>query len=87
VDYNKSGSRSTDVKKHGEDRFVIPYKDHLWAVKKERAGRVEKAFDSKQEAIASATKKARDSNASITIQTKTGKLQKRVSYNPKTRGK
>ena len=85
---NKSGSRSTDVKKHGEDRYVIPYKHGQWAVKKEGAPRVEKSFDDKQEAIRIAKKKARNANASITIQTRSGKLQKRVSYNPnKTPGK
>ena len=84
---SKSGSRSTDVKEHGKDRYVIPYKDHQWAVKKEDASRIEKSFDDKKEAISNARKKARDANASITIQTRTGKLQKRVSYNPNKRSR
>jgi uncharacterized protein YdaT len=84
---SRSGSRSNDVKQHGEDRYVIPYKDDKWAVKKEGATRVEKSFDDKQEAINNARKKARDANASITIQTRTGKLQKRVSYNPNRRSR
>lgn len=84
---NKFGSRSTDVKKHGEDRYVIPYKEGKWAVKKEGASRVEKSFDDKQEAISIARKKARNANGSITIQTRSGKLQKRVSYNPKKKSR
>jgi len=84
---SKSGSRTTDVKKHGEDRYVIPYKEHTWAVKKEGAARVEKSFDNKQEAVQAARKKAREANASITIQTRTGKVQQRVSYNPNKRAR
>lgn len=80
------GSKSTDVKKHGEDRYVIPYKEQ-WAVKKERSSRVEKAFDNKEEAVKEAKKKARNANASVTIQTKAGKLQQRLSYNPNKRAR
>lgn len=84
---NKRGSRSTDVKKHGEDRYVIPYKEHSWAIKKEGAARVEKSFDTKAEAVSVARKKARKANASVTIQTRTGKLQQRSSYNPNKRAR
>jgi uncharacterized protein YdaT len=84
---SKSGSRTTDVKKHGEDRYVIPYKENSWAVKKEGAARIEKSFDNKQEAVKAARKKARDANASITIQTRTGKVQQRLSYNSNKRAR
>jgi uncharacterized protein YdaT len=81
------GSRSTDVKKHGEDRYVVPYHENEWAVKREASDRVEKVFDNKQEAIQQARKEARKSNASLTIQKKTGKLQERISYNPHKKAK
>lgn len=84
---SNSGSRTTDVKKHGEDRYVIPYKEKSWAVKKEGSARVEKSFDTKEEAVKTARKKAREANASITIQTRTGKVQQRVSYNPNKRAR
>jgi hypothetical protein len=38
---SKPGSRATDVKKHGKDRYVVPYQDNRWAVKKEGASRIE----------------------------------------------
>jgi uncharacterized protein YdaT len=82
-----SDSRSTDVKKHGEDRYVIPYKEQSWAVKKEGAKRIEKSFDKKQEAISAARKEARAANASITIQSRAGKVLQRVSYNPNKRAR
>src|SRR5688572_28155588 len=82
-----SGSRSTDVKKHGEDRYVIPYAKDKWAIKNEGAERVEVIFDYKKEAIAQARKEARKSNASLTIQKRTGKVQGRVSYNPNKKAK
>lgn len=77
-----AGSRTTDVKKHGEDRYVIPYKKESWAVKKERAKRVEVSFDKKQDAVTVAKKKARKVNGSVTIQSRSGKVQQRISYNP-----
>src|SRR2546425_5066184 len=40
-------SRATDVKQHGEDRYVIP-QEGGWAVKKEGSSKVEKVFDSKE---------------------------------------
>jgi uncharacterized protein YdaT len=82
-----SESRSTDVKQHGEDRYVTPYEDNEWAIKKEGTDRVEKVFDNKEGAVKQARKEARASNASLTIQKKTGKVQKRVSYNPNKRAK
>ena len=77
-----AGSRRTDVKKHGEDRYVIPYKKESWAVKRERAKRVEASFDKKQDAVTAAKRKARKANAAVTIQSRTGKVQQRISYNP-----
>lgn len=87
TDSKSTATRPTDVKQHGEDRYVIPYKESLWAVKKEGAKRVEKSFDNKQEAIKLARKEARESNASLTIQAKSGKVQQRISYNPNRRGR
>lgn len=76
-----SDSRSTDVKKHGEDRYVIPEEDH-WAVKEEGSEKVERSFDKKEDAVKYAKEKAKDANASVTIQKRTGKVQTRVSYTP-----
>lgn len=80
-------SRSTDVKEHGEDRYVIPYHGDQWAVKKERSEKVEKVFDKKADAVKLGRREAKDANAALTVQKKTGKLQKRTSYNPNKRGR
>jgi uncharacterized protein YdaT len=53
---------TTDVKEHGEDRYVIPY-EGKWAVKSESAERVEKIFDHKIEAVKYGRTAARKSNA------------------------
>jgi len=74
-------SNVSDVKKHGQDRYVIPY-DGEWAIKVEGRSRIHKVFHSKREAVEQARKEARKANASLTIQRKTGKVEKRVSYNP-----
>lgn len=74
-------SKSKDVKKHGEDRYVIPTEDG-WAVKEEGSKRVEKKFATKKEAVALATKEAKKAHASVTIQKKTGKIDIRRSYTP-----
>lgn len=81
---NYGNSKITDVKKHGEDRYVIP-KDNNWAVKKEGSKRTEKAFSSKEEAVSLAKKEAKVNKASVTIQKKTGKVEKRISYTPHER--
>lgn len=75
------GSRTTDIKQHGQDRYVIPYNSQ-WAIKEEGKTRIEKVFKRKQDAIKYAREEAREANASLTIQKRTGKVQKRVSYNP-----
>jgi uncharacterized protein YdaT len=80
-------SSSTDVKQHGEDRYVVPYEANKWAIKNEGADRVEKVFDNKKEAVQQARKEARKSNASLTIQKRTGKVQQRISYNPNRRAR
>jgi uncharacterized protein YdaT len=80
-------SKSKDVKEHGEDRYVIPHEGNNWAIKKEGAERVEKVFDNKKDAVQQARKEARSSNASLTIQKKSGRVQQRVSYNPNRRAK
>jgi len=79
-------SKTTDVKEHGEDRYVIPY-DGKWAVKSESAERVEKIFDHKIEAVKYGRTAARKSNASLTIQKKSGRVQQRISYNPNRRAR
>jgi uncharacterized protein YdaT len=73
-------SKSTDVKKHGEDRYVVPHGDE-WAVKKEKA-KTEEVFPSKAEAVKEAEKEAAEANASVTVQGKHGKIEKRESFNP-----
>jgi uncharacterized protein YdaT len=80
-------SRSTDVKKHGEDRYVIPHNEHEWAIKNEGSERVEKVFNNKKEAVQQARKEARKANASLTIQKRDGRVQQRVSYNPNKRAR
>lgn len=79
-----ASARPTDAKRHGEDRYVTPHNDG-WAVKKERAGRAQKIFERKADAISHARKDARDANAALTIQSKNGRVQKRISYNPNRR--
>lgn len=80
-------SRTTDVKQHGEDRYVTPTKEDGWAVKKEGTSKAEKVFDTKQQAVQVATKKAKKANASVTVQKKTGQVEKRISFNPNNKGK
>jgi uncharacterized protein YdaT len=84
---SKGNSRATDVKKHGEDRYVIPYHEHEWAIKKEGSQKVSKVFSNKREAVKRARTEAREANASLTIQKRTGKVQQRISYNPNRRVK
>lgn len=75
----------TDVKEHGMDRVVIPYENE-WAIKIEGRAKVEQVFHTKQEAVKQARKEAKKFNGSLTIQRKTGKVEKRISYNPKNVG-
>jgi len=79
-------AKTTDVKEHGEDRYVIPY-EGKWAVRSESAERVEKIFDHKIEAVKYGRTAARKSNASLTIQKKSGRVQQRISYNPNKRAR
>ena len=76
-------SKKTDVKKHGEDRYVVPHGDE-WAVKKEK-GKEEEIFDTKTEAVSKAEEEAKQKNASVTIQGKHGKIEKRKAFNPNRR--
>jgi len=76
-------SRKTDVKQHGEDRYVVPHGDK-WAVKKEKS-KAEKLFSTKEEAVKEARKEARRAGASVTIEKKHGKIEERKSYNPNRR--
>jgi len=82
---NPEKSRITDIKKHGQDRVVIPYQKE-WAIKLEGRKKVEKIFHTKQEAVSQARQQAKEINGSLTIQLKTGKIDKRISYNPKNKG-
>ena len=77
---SKAASKKTDVKKHGEDRYVVPH-DEGWAVKKEKQ-KAEKIFNTKKEAVKEAKKAANEANASVTVQGKHGKIEERQSYNP-----
>jgi uncharacterized protein YdaT len=81
----KGASRSTDVKQHGKDQYVIPV-DGGWAIKEE-AGNAGKTYKTKPEAVKAARERAKKANASLTIQRKDGKVQKRISYNPNNSGK
>ena len=80
-----STSRSTDVKQHGKDQYVIPV-DGGWAIKEEK-GKAGKTYNTKPEAVKKARELAKAANASLTIQRKDGKMQQRISYNPNNRGK
>lgn len=80
-------TRSTDVKEHGEDRYVIPYHEQEWAIKNEGSEKVEKVFSNKKEAVQEARKEARKARASLTIQKRDGRVQQRISYNPNKRAK
>jgi uncharacterized protein YdaT len=78
-------SRISDVKQHGEDRYVIPYENRQWAIKVEGEDKVEKVFARKKEAVAKAREEAKKANGALTIQKRTGRLEKRISYNPNRR--
>ncbi|HXB41877.1 MAG TPA: DUF2188 domain-containing protein [Bacteroidia bacterium] len=82
---NPEKSHITDVKHHGRDRYVIPF-ENKWAIKTEGSKKIEKLFHSKKEAIDQARKEAKKENGILTIQKKTGKIEKRISYNPKNIG-
>jgi uncharacterized protein YdaT len=79
-------SRITDVKEHGKDRVVTPHENE-WAIKIEGRNTVEKVFRTKQEAVKQARKEVKKINGSLTIQKKTGKIEKRISFNPKNTGR
>jgi uncharacterized protein YdaT len=78
---------STDIKKHGEDRYVTPLGKTEWAVKEEGAKKVEQVFKTKDKAVKRAVREAKNANASVTIQKRTGKIAKKISYNPHNTGK
>jgi len=78
-------SRVTDVKEHGKDRVVIPHEDE-WAIKIEGRAKAEQIFHTKQEAVKQARKEAKEINGSLTIQRKNGKVERRISYNPRNVG-
>ena len=80
-------SRTVDVKQHGQDRYVIPYHEHEWAIKNEGSEKVEKVFSNKRDAVQQARKEARKANASLTVQKRDGRVQQRISYNPNKRAR
>lgn len=82
---NLEKSNITDVKIHGEDRVVILY-EKGWAIKVEGEKQIEKVFNSKVEAVKQARQEAKDVNGILTIQKKTGKIEKRISYNTNNKG-
>jgi len=84
IEPTSEDATTTDVKEHGEDRYVIPY-EGKWAVRSESSDRVERIFDHKVEAVKYGRSAARKSNASLTIQKKSGRVQQRISYNPNRR--
>jgi uncharacterized protein YdaT len=77
-------SKISDVKEHGKDRYVIPHEDE-WAIKVEDEHKVEKTFRRKKDAVQQAQREAKEANASLSIQKKTVKIEKRVSFNPHRR--
>ncbi len=79
---DQPAGRKTDVKHHGEDRYVIPI-EKGWAVKREKGRK--KAYRTKAEAVSIARSEARAANATLTIQDKKGRIQSRTSYNPNKR--
>jgi uncharacterized protein YdaT len=82
---NPEKSDITDVKKHGQDRVVIPY-EGKWAIKVEGREKIEKQFSRKTEAVSQARREAKAANAGLTTQLKTGKIERKISYNPNNRG-
>jgi uncharacterized protein YdaT len=83
---NRGKSKVSDVKEHGEDRYVTPYGDE-WAVKVEGRKKPERVFSSKTKAVKKAKREAKEANASLTVQRKKGKIEKRVSFNPRNSGR
>jgi len=75
-------SHITDVKVHGKDRYVVPYEGE-WAIKVEGEEKIEKRFRYKKAAITQARKEAKAINGLLTIQRKNGKVEQKISYNPK----
>jgi uncharacterized protein YdaT len=79
---NPDRSHITDEKKHGKDRYVIPYANTDWAVKEEGETAAEKVFHHKADAIKEASKEAKLAKSGVTVQTRKGKIEKKISYNP-----
>jgi uncharacterized protein YdaT len=73
-----AANRISDVKKIGQERFVIPYAN-MWGIKVGTEKGIEKLFSTKKEAVQEARKEAKSANASLTIQSKSGKVEKRIS--------
>ncbi|HLN54582.1 MAG TPA: DUF2188 domain-containing protein [Bacteroidales bacterium] len=82
---NPEKSRISDVKKHGQDRYVIPYEGSKWAIKVEGQKKIETVFPRKKDAVSKAREEAKEVNGALTIQKKTGQVEKRISYNPNRR--
>lgn len=82
---NHEKSRITDVKVHGQDHIVIPY-EREWKIKVEGKEIVKKVFHTQKEAISQVRQEAKEVNGSLTIQLKTGRIERRLSYNPNNKG-
>jgi uncharacterized protein YdaT len=83
---NPAKSKSKDVKKHGMDQYVTPG-DGEWKVKTEGESKSTKTFSSKKDAVEKARKTAKENKGSLTIKNKSGKIEKRISYNPNRKAK
>lgn len=79
--FETKSSAHTDVKDHGHDVYVIPYEHNRWAIKTEGNDCVDRIYPYKREAVVDARKKAKNHHGTLTIQLKTGKIEKRISYN------
>jgi uncharacterized protein YdaT len=81
IELTNKNAKTTDVKEHGQDQYVLPQKGNKWAVKKEGKQK-KKVYRSKPEAVRAAKTKAKKSKGAVTVQKRTGKVEKRTSYNP-----
>ena len=87
MDFESSrDSRISDLKKHGRDRYVVPHNGG-WAIKVEGHKNPERVFGTKAEAVEQARRETKKVNGTLTIQRKTGRVETKVSYNPRNTGK
>lgn len=70
-----------------DEHYVIPYGEREWAVKESGKKKVVYVFHTKKKAIELATSQAKKANSALTIQKRSGKVEKRISFNPERRRK